>query len=180
MSLPYFYTWCGPSANLQFRYEIINVLHAARCKCRTQKVAKNRHLGTIAQLCRAISLQLRHVLTIGKKLLSTNISSTCPHNMVNFVPLAAEIVSLEFFSEVKYHCIAVTRQKLLMLLSLSAHLNSFVCQLLYLHMIHIHICMYVCMYVCEWNSHLDKTESCLHMQSHNLQRAAMRALQALY
>ena len=29
---------------------------------------KIRHLGTIAQLCRAISLQLRHVLTIGKKL----------------------------------------------------------------------------------------------------------------
>jgi len=29
---------------------------------------KNRHLRTIAQLSRAISLQLRHVLTIGKKL----------------------------------------------------------------------------------------------------------------
>jgi len=33
-----------------------------------QKVAKNRHLGTIEQLCRAISSQLRHVSTIGKKL----------------------------------------------------------------------------------------------------------------
>jgi len=30
--------------------------------------AKNRHFGTIAQLCRAISSQLRHVSTIGKKL----------------------------------------------------------------------------------------------------------------
>jgi len=29
-----------------------------------------------------------------KNLLSTNISYTCPHNMVNFGPLAAEIVSL--------------------------------------------------------------------------------------
>jgi len=29
-----------------------------------------------------------------KNLLSSNISSTCPHNMVNFIPLAAEIVSL--------------------------------------------------------------------------------------
>jgi len=28
-----------------------------------------------------------------KNLLSSNISSTCPHNMVNFGPLAAEIVS---------------------------------------------------------------------------------------
>jgi len=82
------------------------VLHAA---CRTQKksqknslaantgrkkVAKNRHLGTIAQLCPAISSQLRHVSTIGKNFLSSNISSTCPHNTVNFGPLAAEIVSL--------------------------------------------------------------------------------------
>ena len=30
--------------------------------------AKYRHLGTIAQVCRAISSQLRHVSTIGKKL----------------------------------------------------------------------------------------------------------------
>jgi len=33
-----------------------------------KNVAKNRHLGTIAQICRAISSQLRHVSTIGKKL----------------------------------------------------------------------------------------------------------------
>jgi len=30
--------------------------------------AKNRHLGTIAQICRAVSSQLRHVSTIGKEL----------------------------------------------------------------------------------------------------------------
>jgi len=29
---------------------------------------KNHRLGTIAQLCRAISSQLRHVSTVGKKL----------------------------------------------------------------------------------------------------------------
>jgi len=58
----------------------------------SNKVAKNRHLGTIAQLCRAISLQLRHVSTIRKKiLLSSNMSSRYTHNMVNFGPLAAEI-----------------------------------------------------------------------------------------
>ena len=56
-----------------------------------KKVAKNRHLGTIAQLRRAISSQLRRVSTIGKNLLSSNISSTCSHNMANFGPLAAEI-----------------------------------------------------------------------------------------
>jgi len=59
-----------------------------------KKVAKNRYLGTIAQLCQAISSQLRHVSTIGKNLLSSNMSSRCPHNIVSFGPLAAEIVSL--------------------------------------------------------------------------------------
>jgi len=52
---------------------------------------KIRHLGTIAQLCRAISSQLRHILTIGKNVLNSNISPTRLHNMVNFGPLAAEI-----------------------------------------------------------------------------------------
>jgi len=33
-----------------------------------KKVAKNLHLGTITQLCRAISSQLRHISTIGKNL----------------------------------------------------------------------------------------------------------------
>jgi len=56
-----------------------------------KKVAKNRHLITIAQLCRAISSQRKHVSTIGKNFLSSNISSTCPHNMVNFGRLTAEI-----------------------------------------------------------------------------------------
>ena len=54
--------------------------------------AKNRHFGTIAQLCRAIiSLQLRHSSAIGKNLLNADTSSTCPHNMVNFGLLTAEI-----------------------------------------------------------------------------------------
>jgi len=49
------------------------------------KIAKIRHLCTIAQICRAMSSQLR------KKLLNRNVSPTCPHNLVNFGPLAAEI-----------------------------------------------------------------------------------------
>jgi len=32
------------------------------------KKSQIHHLGTIAQLCRAVTLQLRHVSTIGKKL----------------------------------------------------------------------------------------------------------------
>jgi len=38
-------------------------------KYRTRKLRKNRHLRTIAQGCQSISSQLRHVLTIGKKIL---------------------------------------------------------------------------------------------------------------
>jgi len=57
------------------------------------KRSPSRHLGTIAELCQAISSQLRHVLTIGKNLLSSNTSFTCPDNIVNFGPLTAEIGS---------------------------------------------------------------------------------------
>jgi len=56
-----------------------------------KKLPKIHHLGTIAQLCRAISLQLRHMSTIRKNLLNTNISSICLHNMVNFGLVVAEI-----------------------------------------------------------------------------------------
>jgi len=68
------------------------VLHAAHWKSGNtgrKNDAKNRHLCTIAQLCWAVSAQLRHISTIRKK--------TCyraiPRNMVNFGPLMAEIGS---------------------------------------------------------------------------------------
>ena len=48
--------------------QVRNVLHVARWKYRTQKWRKNRHLGTIAQICWAISLQQSHVSTLGEKL----------------------------------------------------------------------------------------------------------------
>jgi len=47
----------------EFRMQVWNVLHAARWNTGRKKI---RHLSTIAQLCRAISSQLRHVSTIGK------------------------------------------------------------------------------------------------------------------
>jgi len=65
--------------------QVWNVLHAAHWKYRTQKI------GTIAQLYQAVSLQLRHVSAIRKNFLNSNTSSTCPHDMVNFGPLTAEI-----------------------------------------------------------------------------------------
>jgi len=70
----YFYTWRGLSANLECRSEV----------CGTR-------LHTIPQLCRALSSQLRHASAIEKKLLNSNISSTCLHSIMNVSPLVAEI-----------------------------------------------------------------------------------------
>jgi len=81
-----------PCANLECRSEMCCTRLAGNT--RRKNDAKYRHLRTIAQHCRAISSQLRHILTIGKNLLSSNIFPTCSYNMVNFGPLAAEILSL--------------------------------------------------------------------------------------
>jgi len=60
----YFHTRCGLSVNLECRSEIAacgSLKNTGR-----KNYAKNRHLGTIAQVCQAISSQLRHASTIGK------------------------------------------------------------------------------------------------------------------
>jgi len=64
--LPHFHTWCSLSANLGCRSETCCTRLAENTG--RKKSPKIRHLGTIAQLCRAISLQLRQISTIGKKL----------------------------------------------------------------------------------------------------------------
>jgi len=61
--LPYFHTWCGLSANLGCRSETCCMRLAEYTG--HKKLPKNRHLRTIAQLCRAMSSQLRHVSTVG-------------------------------------------------------------------------------------------------------------------
>jgi len=82
--LPYFDTWCGPSANLECRSE----------RCCTRLAANAGPIKVaIPQLCRAISSQLRHVSTIGNNLLSSNISYMSPQ-YGELGPLATEIVSL--------------------------------------------------------------------------------------
>jgi len=57
--LPYFYTWCGFSTNLECRSEMCCTQLAGSTGRKND--AKTRHLRTIAQLCPAISS------TIGKK-----------------------------------------------------------------------------------------------------------------
>ena len=56
-----------------------NVLHAARCKYGTQKWRKNRHLRSIAQLCPAMIIFIHQY------------QNNCPHNMMNFCLVTAEI-----------------------------------------------------------------------------------------
>jgi len=89
--LPYFYTWCGPSANLECMSEMCCTRLAGNAG--PKKSPKIGHLGTIAQLCGAISSQLRHISTIKKTLLNSDVSPTCSHNTPHFSALAAEICS---------------------------------------------------------------------------------------
>jgi len=89
--LPYFHIWCGLSVNLQCIPETCCMWLAENAG--RKKSPKNGHLCTIAQLCRAISSQLRHISTIRKNVLNSNVSSTCSHSMVNFGLLTAVIVS---------------------------------------------------------------------------------------
>jgi len=56
-----------------------------------KKVAKNCYLATIAQLCQAISSQLRHVSTIGKKLVNQQYLLQLYPQYGELQPLAAEI-----------------------------------------------------------------------------------------
>jgi len=54
--------------------------------------AKNRHLGTIAQLTLSgYIFTTKAYIGNRKNELNSNIFSTCSHNMVNFDPLTAEI-----------------------------------------------------------------------------------------
>jgi len=77
--LPYFHTWCGLSANLECRSEMCCTRLAGNAGCKNSP--KICRLGTIAQVCWAISSQLRHVSTIGKKLVKQqyllNMSPQC-------------------------------------------------------------------------------------------------------
>ena len=58
--------WCGVNANLEFRSEMC-CMRLAESTGR-KKLPKICHLGTIAQLCRSVSSQLRHVSIVGKNL----------------------------------------------------------------------------------------------------------------
>jgi len=56
-----------------------------------KKIAKNLPSGHHRITLSGYIFATKEVSTIGKNLLSSNISARCPHNMVDFGPLAAEI-----------------------------------------------------------------------------------------
>jgi len=100
----FFYLFSAPNLSRRRLHVCHTSTHGANLRCRSetcctrfakkyrkQKIAKNRHLSTIAQLCRAIIFAIKARIDNRKNSLSSNISSTCPHNMVSFGPLAAEI-----------------------------------------------------------------------------------------
>jgi len=72
--------------------QVWNLLHAVRWKHRTQKSSpkspSGHHRTTLSGYIFATKARINNRK---KNLLSSNISSTCPHNIVNFGPLAAEI-----------------------------------------------------------------------------------------
>ena len=70
------------------------MLHAARCKCRTQKSRQKSPSGHHPTNLSGYIFATKACIDNRKNLLSSSISSTCPHNMVNFGLLAAEIISL--------------------------------------------------------------------------------------
>ena len=74
--------------------QVWNVLHAARCKCRTQRSRQKIAIWAPSHNFVGHIFATRARIDNWKNLLSNNISSTRPHNMVNLCPPTAEIGSV--------------------------------------------------------------------------------------
>jgi len=86
--LPCFHTWCGLSANLRCRSELYCTRLAGNAgRKKSTKSPSGHHRTTLSGYIFATKAHVDSQ----KNFLSSNISSTCPQNMVNFSPLAAEI-----------------------------------------------------------------------------------------
>jgi len=86
--LPYFHTWCGLSANLECRSEMC-------CRRLAENTGfKKSPFGHHRTALSGYIFATKEHINNRKNLLSSNISSTRPHNMAIFGPLGAEIVSL--------------------------------------------------------------------------------------
>jgi len=86
--LPYFYTWCGLSASFECRSEMCCTWPAGNtwCKNDAKKSPSRQHRTTL------LGCIFANKAYIGNWK-SSNTSSTCPCNIMNFSPLTAEIGS---------------------------------------------------------------------------------------
>jgi len=85
--LPYFYTWCGLNANFRCRSETCCTRLAENTGSKSPKIAICALCTTLLGCIFATKARIDN----RKNALSSNIFSTCPHNMANFGRLAAEI-----------------------------------------------------------------------------------------
>jgi len=84
-----------------------------------KKSSKTYHLGTIVDLCRALSLQLRHISTIGKKLVKQQYLLQMSPQYGELGPLAAEIgpvvwgtpTNFNGFRILQHYCSNVAQRK---------------------------------------------------------------------
>jgi len=90
--LPYLHTWCGFTVNVQCRCEMCCTWLGENTGCKN--VAKNPHLGNMAQLCGAISSQVKARIDNPKKKFQARICLLRFHNMVNFGVLVAVTILL--------------------------------------------------------------------------------------
>ena len=89
--LPYFHTWCGLSANLRRRSETCCTRLAENTRRKnSQKSPSGHHRTNLSGYNFATKARIDNRKKIVKQQYVLQIS----HNMVNFGPLAAEIVSL--------------------------------------------------------------------------------------
>ena len=80
------------------------MLLAARCKYRTQKSRQKSPSGHHCTTSTGYIFAKGMYRQSEKNLLSSNMSSTCFYNMVNFGPLAAEIGSLVWGAPANFNC----------------------------------------------------------------------------
>jgi len=76
--LPYFHTWCGLSANLECRSEVC-CMRLAESTGRKNSPSAHHRISLSGYI-----FATKACIDNRKELLKSNISSTCPHNMVNF------------------------------------------------------------------------------------------------
>jgi len=92
LGLSYFHTWCGLGANLECRSEMCCTRRAANTG--RKKIAKNSPSAHNRTTLSGYIFAAKAFIRNRKKVLNSNTSSICPHNMLNFSPLTAEICSL--------------------------------------------------------------------------------------